>query len=272
MEGSSVSRSPAQLFDAALNWSGGEDESERWALVRELQQRGDADTFELLVRQVRSGRSDAVALAIHVLGQFDLDGGLRWRTASVELIVSAADTDDPEVVEALVLALGTLADPRGLDTVVRFVDHEDPAVRRAVAVALAKTSVDPLATPGPSALLGLLDDEDPTVRDWATFALGSLTDDDDPAVRDALRARLDDRDATTSGEALVGLARRKDAVVLPLLLELLADPEVGNLAVEAAYEVADPRLLDALRGLERSGWSDRNVRGALLHDAIEACS
>jgi hypothetical protein len=52
----------------------------------------------------------------------------------------------------------------------------------------------------------------------------------------------------------VGLARRGDPRVFPLLVDRLADSDVGNLIVEAAAELADPRLLPALRKLQAAGW------------------
>jgi hypothetical protein len=48
-------------------------------------------------------------------------------------------------------------------------------------------------------------------------------DEDTDAIRDALAARVDDPDGDTSGEALLGLARRHDPRALPVLLARLDD-------------------------------------------------
>ena len=79
-----------------------------------------------------------------------------------------------------------------------------PAVRDGVVDALAGRT-DPAAV---AALVELSRDAEPAIRDWATFALGTLTDQDSPELRDALVARLDDGDAEARIEAVHGLALR----------------------------------------------------------------
>ena len=51
----------------------------------------------------------------------------------------------------------------------------------------------------------------------------------------------------------------------------LASADAGNLIVEAAAELADPRCLPALYALRDSGWEREDVRGGVLEVAIEAC-
>ena len=75
------------------------------------------------------------------------------------------------------------------------------------------------------ALVELTADPEPGIRDWATFALGTLSPQDTPTLRDALAARLDDSDDSTRIEAVHGLALRGDARALDATLDLLG--EVG---------------------------------------------
>ena len=75
------------------------------------------------------------------------------------------------------------------------------------------------------ALVELTADPEPGIRDWATFALGTLSPQDTPTLRDALAARLDDSDDSTRIEAVHGLALRGDARALDAALDLLG--EVG---------------------------------------------
>jgi HEAT repeat protein len=149
----------------------------------------------------------------------------------------------------------------------------DEDVRFQATVGIALPAGDEPEGDGPvvDALLGALEDPRAEVRDWAVFGLGVLRDVDTPRVREALLARLDDEGADTAGEAAVGLARRGDPRVLGPLLEKLADPLVGNLYVEAAAELADPRLLPLLRQLEAGGWQDGELRPTVLDDAVASC-
>ena len=142
--------------------------------------------------------------------------------------------------------------------------HPSADVRFAVATALAGFDDDRAI----AALIALTTDPDTDVRDWATFALGSQTDADSPRIRTALLERLADDDADTRGEALVGLARRHDERVVGPLLAALEAGAHGSLILEAASEIADPRILaplTVLRGLP-------SVDATLLEEAITACS
>jgi HEAT repeat protein len=116
-------------------------------------------------------------------------------------------------------------------------------------------------------LILLSEDEDESVRDWATFSLGSQGDVDTPGVRQALYRRLEDADFDTRSEAMVALAQRKDQRVIPFIAGALANDTVGALAVEAASAIGSPDLLPAL--LELRSWWDVDVK--LLETAIRSC-
>jgi HEAT repeat protein len=115
-------------------------------------------------------------------------------------------------------------------------------------------------------LIELSRDVEPGVRDWATFGLGTYSKIDSPEIRNALLARLADEDDETRGEALFGLAKRKDPRVIPAILSEIARDEVSELAIEAAGEMPDESLLPALEALVRSSPEDQCVR-----EAITAC-
>ena len=91
-------------------------------------------------------------------------------------------------------------------------------------------------------------DRDTSVRDWATFGLGSMIARDTQQVRDALMARIGDADPDTRGEALVGLAARGDLrATEPLLKE---SEEYEATLLDEALELLmthtdDHRLRDA---------------------------
>lgn len=156
---------------------------------------------------------------------------------------------------------------RSLDELVAaadwYVEHPDPRVRYGVTHALLGQD-DARAI---DLLIRLTTDRDADVRDWATFGIGTLSELDTPEIRGALAARLGDPHDDTRGEALIGLARRKDLRVVPALMKELSSDCVGTLAVEAAKEMGVSELRPALTKLQ--GWWD--VDSALLEQAIVAC-
>lgn len=187
--------------------------------------------------------------------------------AGVVLVRMLGRERHPETLHSLAIALGHNGHPGRIPLLVNLRSHEDDGVRYAVAYGLAGCN-EPDAV---AALIELSRDADTDVRDWATFALGSQTDLDNEAIRQALWARVDDTDAETKGEALVGLARRNDPRVGPMLQRLLQESSVSYLVVEAAAELHDPALIDPLHKLQ-SRRSDREEWLELaLNRAIRAC-
>jgi HEAT repeat protein len=93
-------------------------------------------------------------------------------------------------------------------------------------------------------LLTLMRDGDTSVRDRATFAVGSLSDHDTPRIRAALAERLRDEDRAVANEAALGLARRRDARAIPYIADAVesADTEIE----EAADEITSPDMLTEL--------------------------
>jgi HEAT repeat protein len=118
-------------------------------------------------------------------------------------------------------------------------------------------------------LVALAHDERASVRDWATFGLGTLSSATTPALIAALVERAADPDAQTRDEALAGLERRKgDGRVVEALAQALGTRSVGQGLLLAAARLADPRLLPSL--LRVNAWSDAET--LLLEAAIHACS
>jgi hypothetical protein len=103
--------------------------------------------------------------------------------------------------------------------------------------------------------------------------LGTLIEVDTPAIRAALYQRFlsedsnDDETAEIYGEALIGLANRKDSRIIPRLIQEIMSDNVGMLAIEAAEVFADDRLHPALLKLQ-TWWQPASD----LEDALAVCA
>jgi HEAT repeat protein len=244
---------------------------ERQDIVAALHRRTDRLAFEAARALARSDHAAERVLGLDVLAQLGYAQNRPWAAETLPLLIAAGDDRRAEVLCAAITALGHVADPRGLAAVLRHAAHPDDGVRFAVAAALPAVAGDPPADVAVAALIRLSADPDPEIRDWATFGLGSQIEADGTALRQALAARLDDPEGDTAGEALLGLARRRDPVALPILLSLLEDSP-GNLIVEAASALGSPAALPALRRLKAAGWQHDDPRPSVLDEAISACS
>jgi HEAT repeat protein len=132
-------------------------------------------------------------------------------------------------------------------------NHPDPDVRFAVSCALGNFPDHPVAA---TTLIELTRDVDDDVRNWATFAIGTLSKLDSLELREALVSGLSDPYEDVKEEAISGLARLKDRRVLPALLSALGESPVAETMIDAARNML---------GLEDgvTGWAARDYAKAL---------
>jgi HEAT repeats len=254
----------ADLIDACLA-AGGPDRDAWWRGVEALRARGGRDVLDAALALCREADALARTLGLDILNQFGAPQR-PYRDEIVPILFRALDDDAAGVRQAAVTALGFEEDPRIVPALCGRRDDPDPEVRYAITVALGQRADDPMAIDG---LVALAHDERASVRDWATFGLGTLSSATTPALIAALVERAADPDAQTRDEALAGLERRKgDGRVVEALAQALGTRSVGQGLLLAAARLADPRLLPSL--LRVNAWSDAET--LLLEAAIHACS
>ena len=259
-------RTIPELVAAAL--AGDEDDQGAWDAIRSLHLRGDAPTFEAAAELMRPPSEKSRGRGVDILAQLGTpkpSPELREKCAKAILGLLAGE-QSPAVLHSIGVALGHIGDRRAVSALLPLKAHPDSGVRFGVVLGLSPHS-EPAAIDG---LIQLSNDPDDDVRNWATFGLGSMTGVDTAAVRQALVARLGESNDEIRGEALNGLAQRRDQSVLePLRRELTARP-VGVLAVEAAESRADPSLLPLLLQLRLDASNADDYFKTVLNEAIAA--
>ncbi|NPD23143.1 HEAT repeat domain-containing protein [Corallococcus exiguus] len=257
------------LFARTLQ--GGEEDEGAWRAIWQLHHRGGEEVFQRAAAWLQSSSPKERGRGANVLSQLD------FRHRSPEFVARFTDAllpalakeQDAAVLEAMAAALGHLGDPRAVPALLPLKEHPDPHVRFGVVMGLASHR-DAQAL---QALIHLSRDADEVVREWATFTLGSQAREmDTPELREALVDRLSETHVKIRGEALLGLALRKDARVLEPLRRVLEGPVVTTLDVEAAQALEDVSLLPLLLG-HREAFDeedeDHEFR-AVLFEAIHA--
>ena len=248
-----------------------------WEAVVQLQGRGSPATLHAIERLLLSPNPRRRTLGLDIaaqLGRGPARGGEAATPYALEatqaLLVRGLDDANAGVLAAAIVGLGHRPAPSALPALLAHESHPDQRVRLALAHALA-------GWPGPEAtgaLMRLAVDRDDSVRDWATFSLGTLSEADDDAIRSLLWDNAHDPDRDVRGEAVVGLARRSDSRVIALLQERLADDDCRIYELEAAQEMPRAELLQVLQRVredaDRLPDLDPYWYGRLL-DAIDAC-
>lgn len=213
-----------------------QDDDSRWGAIQQLHALGTREVFERAVQLCRSADSAERVAGADILGQLNA-----FSDEAMKILLSMIQDAEPAVVEAVVHALGQRQDARTIDALARVATHEASNVRWAVATALEDLIADDRAE---RVLLALMKDADTSVRDRATFAVGSLSDHDTPRIRAALAERLRDDDKCVSHEAALGLARRRDARAIPYIA-IAVESSDGEIE-EAAEEITSPDMLAEL--------------------------
>ncbi|MFD9353397.1 HEAT repeat domain-containing protein [Streptomyces sp. NPDC060031] len=230
---------------------------------------GDWDAYESLLGQAAADGVGALPLGLELIGSADpvaretgcdLLGRASSQNEAVRagaataLVALAERETEGRVLWSLARAMEMTYDQRGVAVLVALAGHHDAAIRRQVAGSFAGVATGLPDGPDIRALIVLTRDQDPEVRDWATFTLGFQAEADSPAIRDALWERATDEDAEVREEGIRGLARRHDRRAVPLLSELLSSPGGAHvLTFGAAQIMGIPELLPALLEYEPDG-------------------
>ena len=255
-------RTTAELVAVALTES---NEELAWDAVRALHWRGGLDVLERAKQLAKSICSRERRLGADILGQLGIPERAYPEQCKSFLRGMLTADEIAEVLRAVLVAISHQNDIEAIPLVVDFSTHPDSEVRHAVVLALSMHNGHEVPQ-AIDTLISLSNDSCEHVRDWATFALGTLLEIDTKQIRDALVDRLGDPDFDTRGEALVGLAQRKDERVIVALKAELKSDCIGCLAIEAAERIAAKELYPLLVDLR--GWWDIDID--LLERAIEA--
>jgi HEAT repeat protein len=243
------------------------DKEKAWEPVTVLHFRATREVLEAAQRLCAGTLAKERALGANILGQL----GTPERAFPTEcfdcLASMLAQDQDADVLNAIAVAFGHLEDPRCVPLLIPLKSHPDENVRFGLVHGLSGHSDENAI----ETLIELSRDDDDDVRDWATFGIGTLLSSDTPEIRAALRARIDDADADTRAEGIVGLARRKDTGITELLKQELSSDSVDYLMIEAAEELGDSRLYPVLLALRKRWPEDRESELRYLDDAIAAC-
>ncbi len=238
-----------------------------WDAIYILRLRATREVFEAAKRLCSSPIAKGREVGVNVLAQ--IGGGKPvFLQQSVSLLIERLRDSSPHVVNAAAVGLGHRHDPRAIPHLIALKGHPNSRVRLGVAFGLARQEV-PRAI---QVLIELSRDKDRDVRDYATFGLGELMDRNTKAIRNALFARLKEKDAEIRGQALIGLAKRKDPRVLKPLQKELMRRFRGTWSLEAAELACNPNFYPLLVKIRRH-WEfpDEHRFTTCLNEAIAAC-
>ncbi len=244
-----------------------ENEESYWNIIAEIHKRGTHCEFDFAKTLLNSNDAVKREIGADILGQLGWSKNNLFHNESVLLLIELLSDNSEEVIASAGFSLGHRNDVKAISSLLKLVSHNNPKIRHGVVSALSGLENNEAI----EALIILSHDKDFDVRNWATFGLGSQCEIDTPELRTALLERITDNEYEIRGEALVGLARRKDLRIQRAVLEELEGEFNGSWVLEAAQLLALPEFCMPLRLLTNQlvGENEYFLREA--NEAIKLC-
>lgn len=244
-----------------------ESEDDYWQIIAEIHKRGTCCEFDLA--KILANSNDAVKREIgaDILGQLGWSKNNSFHTESVSLLIELLSDNNEDVIVSAGFSLGHRNDARAIPSLLKLVRHANPKIRYGVVSALSGLENNKAI----ESLIILSHDKDLDVRNWATFGLGSQCETDTTELRAALLERTTDNESEIRGEALVGLARRKDLRIQRAVLEELEGEFYGSWVIEAAQLLALPEFCEPLRRLTNQLVGENECFLKEANEAIKIC-
>ena len=241
---------------------------EKHAAASQLTTRGGKANFQKAIEFCNSKNPNVRVEGAHILGQLGTPKR-PFKKESTPILINLLEHDTNEYARAsAAAALGHIENPEVVLVLVKHIADPSENVRHDLAFALGCYNLPEVVNP----LIVLSNDPSPEVRSWATFGLGTCVDFDTEEIREALFDRLSDLTPEVRGEALIGLAERKDPRVIEHIKKELSGEFYGDWAVEAA-EILKERdfipLLELLRSRIVHEVEERFIKN--IDSAIDSC-
>jgi hypothetical protein len=270
-EKASDPRSDDELFNRSLK--GGDDDG-AWDAVCILHCRASSEIYSKAAQWCTDRSPAKRSRGVDILAQLGIPKRTHPKKSADLWLKMLSREKHPDVLQSLGIAFSHNHNRKSITALTKLKNHKSVDVRDAVVRGLM-TLDDPRAI---AVEIELTRDKNKGVRDWATFAIGSMIETGSIKIRNALADRLNDSDYETRAEAAVGLAHRKDPRAFSVIYKNLTSNNPGTIFVEAAGELGDSRLLPVLRKLlndpDQGNWGkyERNKIRTAIGQCIRKAS
>ena len=217
-----------------------------WKIVSALRSRPSDFVFSKCIELIDSGILKEKIAGIDVLAQL----GVKERPFYKETIEIFFDLikkeKDSKLLSSILIAISHNNDKlkqKKIEIISSFKSHRSSNVRYGVVLSLLGLNNSKAI----DTLIVLSRDKKESVRDWATFGLGTQIDIDNDFIRNALWDRVNDKDQDTKLEAIVGLAKRKDFRIKEIIKRELINGQFGTLLFEAIEVLNAKEFIPLLR-------------------------
>ena len=229
-----------------------------WDYISILRQRTTKEVFEKSVQFAQSKNPKEKIIGIDVLSQLGILPRPFLKQTIKLFFELLKDEKNPKVLRSLLFAIGHNNEnltSKQIGKLAEFTTTKNPLIKEGLVSSLLMIN-HPKAI---ESLITLSSDKISHIRDWATFGLGTQIDEDNLEIRNALWKRVKDKHQETKLEAILGLAKRKDDGIKPIIVQELLNGEYGIVLFEAIEEIGDKENLKVLKAYYKSEKSNKKI-------------
>jgi hypothetical protein len=232
-----------KLFERLLH---NKSDKTYWDNIRILRLRPTPSVFSKCVEFINSTNTRKRRIGVDILAQLG-HSPRPFVKQSIKFFFTLLEKErNVDVLTSLLYAIGhnneSLKQSQ-VDKVSKFKNHPDKVVRQSVVSALLGIDNNKAF----HTLIYLSNDKVASIKDWATFGLGTQIDNTNARITNALWERINDKHNNTRLEAIAGLAKRRDKRIKEVITATLNQGEAGSLLFDIIVELGDPSFIPFLK-------------------------
>jgi len=239
-----------ELFTRLLN---NKSQETYWECVSELRKRPSNDVFTKAYELAKSNDDLQKTIGLDVLQQLGFEPRYNKKETLDLLFELLEVAQSNRVLVSIFYGIGHNNDELEdwqITKLVEFKNQTNTEVKHALISALSGLENSQAI----NVLIEFTKQKEPSIRNWATFGIGTQIDIDNTEIRNTLWNLVGDSDYDTKSEAIVGLAKRNDKKIKEVILAELQSDSFGTLLFDAILTLGDddylPILNDRLQHLK----------------------
>jgi len=239
-----------------------------WDNIGELRSRPNTEVFKKAFSLTKSEFKKEKIIGIDILAQLGFD--LRpFKKKTLERYFELLDKEnEKEILMSILYGIGHNNEAliaKQITKLIQFRNHKNVEVRQG----LVSTLLGIENKKAINILIELTEDKISSIRNWATFGIGSQIDISNKEIITALWNRVNDKHQETKLEAIVGLANRGEKEVKKNILKELENGEYGTLLFDAIKSLNDKDFLPHLKKNLDSAKRDDSIPESWIQDLKE---
>lgn len=251
-----------KIFDRLVN---NKSEKTYWNNISELRKRANDDIFNQAYKLAKSQIDKKKIIGIDVLAQLGFDPRFRQEETIKLYFELLEENQNDDVLFSLFFGIShnneKLTNNQVLQ-LIKFKDSKNNDVRYSLVSAISGVD-NPKAI---ETLIELSEDNFSSIRNWATFGIGTLCEQNNDRIIKALWNRIKDKHQETKLEGIVGLANRNQVAIKEQIIEELKSGEYGTLLFDAIETLKDKDFIPYLENNLKSAKNDSGIKEEWIAD------